>query len=77
LSGDKKDVMGNLLETVQTDNLKTAFNKYLPHVMKDARKSTIISESKTESTGDKRQATTQANETDADVVNIRKLAGIN
>ena len=77
LSGDKKDVMGNLLETVQTDNLKTAFNKYLPHVMKDARKSTIISESKTETTGDKKQATTQANETDADVVNIRKLAGIN
>ena len=45
--------------------------------MKDARKSTIISESKTETTGDKKQATTQANETDADVVNIRKLAGIN
>ena len=77
LSGDKKEVMSNLLETVQTDNLKTAFNKYLPHVMKDARKPTIISESKTETTGDKPKATTQANETDEDVINIRKLAGIN
>ena len=76
LSGDKKEVMSNLLETVQTDNLKTAFNKYLPHVMKDARKSTIISESKTETTGDKPKASTQAKQTDEDVVNIRKLAGI-
>ena len=76
LSGDKKEVMSNLLETVQTDNLKTAFNKYLPHVMKDARKSSIISESKTESTGNKPQATAQARQQDEDVINIRKLAGI-
>jgi hypothetical protein len=54
LSGDKKDVMGNLLETVQTNNLKTAFTKYLPHVMKDARTASIISESRTEKTGDKK-----------------------
>ena len=77
LSGDKKEVMGNLLETVQTDNLKTAFTKYLPHVMKDAKKASIISESRTEKTGDKTQANTQAKEQDADVLSIRKLAGIN
>ena len=77
LSGDKKDVMGNLLETVQTNNLKTAFTKYLPHVMKDAKTASIISESRTEKTGDKTQAKPQAKEQDADVVNIRKLAGIN
>ena len=76
LSGDKKDVMSNLLETVQTDNLKTAFNKYLPHVMKDAKKASIISESRTESTGDKK-AKPQAKEQDEDVISIRKLAGIN
>ena len=76
LSGDKKEVMSNLLETVQTDNLKTAFNKYLPHVMKDARKSTIISESTTITTGDRSKASTQAKQTDEDVINIRKLAGI-
>jgi hypothetical protein len=66
-----------LLETVQTNNLKTAFTKYLPHVMKDAKTASIISESRTEKTGDKTQAKPQAKEQDADVVNIRKLAGIN
>ena len=76
LSGDKKDVMSNLLETVQTDNLKTAFNKYLPHVMKDTKKASIISESRTEKTGDK-EAKPQAKETDADIIDVRKLAGIN
>jgi hypothetical protein len=76
LSGDKKEVMSNPLETVQTDNLKTAFNKYLPHVMKDVRKASIISESKTQHTGNKPQATSQAVKQDADVLNIRKLAGI-
>ena len=45
--------------------------------MKDARTASIISESRTEKTGDKTQAKTQAKEQDADVVNIRKLAGIN
>jgi hypothetical protein len=41
------------------------------------KKASIISESRTEKTGDKKQAKTQAKEQDADVVNIRKLAGIN
>ncbi len=76
LSGDKKDVMSNLLETVQTDNLKTAFNKYLPHVMKDAKKASIISESRSETTGDKK-AKPQATNTDAEIIDVRKLAGIN
>ena len=76
LSGDKKEVMSNLLETVQTDNLKTAFNKYLPHVMKDVRKASIISESKTQHTGNKPQATSQATQHDTEVLNIRKLAGL-
>ena len=65
-----------MLETVQREKGKTAFNKYLPHVMKDARKSSIISESKTETTGDRSKATPQAKQTDEDVINIRKLAGI-
>ena len=34
-------------------------------------------ESKTETTGDKPKAPIQAKETDEDVTNIRKLAGIN
>jgi len=75
LSGEKREVMSNLLETVQTDKLQTAFNKYLPHVMKDAKRASIISESKTESTGD-RQAKPQAKETTEEVNYFRKLAGI-
>ena len=77
LSGDKKEVMSNLLESVQTDKLKTSFNKYLPHVMKEGKRSSVITESKkTETTGD-RQATPQADENNEDVTSIRKLAGIN
>ena len=75
LSGEKREVMSNLLETVQTDKLQTAFNKYLPHVMKDAKRASIISESKTETTGD-RQAKPQAKETTEEVNYFRKLAGI-
>jgi hypothetical protein len=75
LSGEKREVMSNLLETVQTDKLQTAFNKYLPHVMKDTKRASIISESKTETTGD-RQAKPQAKETTEEVNYFRKLAGI-
>jgi hypothetical protein len=77
LSGDKKEVMNNLLESVQTDKLKDSFNKYLPHVMKEGKRSSIITESKkSETTGD-RQAKIQAEDNNEDVSNIRKLAGIN
>jgi hypothetical protein len=75
LSGEKREVMSNLLETVQTDKLQTAFNKYLPPVMKDTKRASIISESKTETTGD-RQAKPQAKETTEEVNYFRKLAGI-
>jgi hypothetical protein len=40
------------------------------------KKASIISESRTEKTGNK-QATPQAKEQDQDVLSIRKLAGIN
>jgi len=77
LSGEKKEVMTNLLESVQTDKLKDSFNKYLPHVMKESRRSSVITESKkTETTGD-RQAKAQADDNNEDVLSIRKLAGIN
>ena len=77
LSGEKKEVMTNLLESVQTDKLKDSFNKYLPHVMKESKRSSVITESKkTETTGD-RQAKAQADDNNEDVLSIRKLAGIN
>ena len=70
LSKDKAEVMNQLLESVQTKDLKTAYNKYLTPVMEEkatvnhAKK--IISETK----GDR------AVREDADLTDIRKLAGI-
>ena len=70
LSKDKAEVMNQLLESVQTKDLKTAYNKYLTPVIEEkatvnhAKK--IISETK----GDR------AVREDADLTDIRKLAGI-
>jgi hypothetical protein len=69
LGKEKSEVMSQLLESVQTAKLQSSFDKYLPHVM--ARKPVetgkqVISEA----AGDRAQRE------DADLTNIRKLAGI-
>ena len=70
LSKDKADVMNQLLESVQTKDLKSAYAKYLTPVMDDknvpSNAKKVISEAK----GDR------AVREDADLTNIRKLAGI-
>ena len=69
LGKEKSEVMSQLLESVQTEKLEASFNKYLPHVMADKAVETgkqVISES----SGDRAQRE------DADLTNIRKLAGI-
>jgi hypothetical protein len=69
LGKEKSEVMAQLLESVQTAKLEASFNKYLPHVMADkavAGKTKVLSESG----GDRAQRE------DADLTNIRKLAGI-
>tara|TARA_B100001093_G_scaffold242198_1_gene231975 strand:+ start:410 stop:1507 length:1098 start_codon:yes stop_codon:yes gene_type:complete len=79
LSKDHKEIMGALLESVKTDKLQNAFNKYLPSVLKeDAKPKTnkkVLSESTTEVTGNKAEASTEV-EGGADIVYLRKLAGI-
>jgi hypothetical protein len=77
LSGDKKQVMSSLLESVQTEKLRTAFDKYLPAVMNGntpAKK--VLSEGK-EITGDKQahQISGQEEKT-AEIFDIRRLAGL-
>ena len=70
LGKEKSEVMSQLLESVQTAKLQASFDKYLPHVMAErpiASTKQVISESK----GDRAQRE------DADLTNIRKLAGIN
>jgi hypothetical protein len=69
LGKEKGEVMSQLLESVQTEKLEASFNKYLPHVMADKPVETA-KQVMTESSGDRAQRE------DADITNIRKLAGI-
>jgi len=75
LSGDKRTVMKELLESVQTEKLHNAFDKYLPAVMDGgvpAKKA--LTEAK-EITGDK-QAQHISEEKTAEIFDIRRLAGL-
>ena len=77
LAKDKRDLMGNLLESVATDRLSTAYKKYLPTVLNEqatSKAQTLNESQKTEITGDK--ARTQDTDSDAEIINLRKLAGI-
>jgi len=81
LNQEKATVMRDLLESVQTGRLQTAFDKYLPAVLnninekKDSKKS-MISETVKAVTGDK-SAMTQAEEQPRDnVIDLRRLAGL-
>lgn len=83
LAKDKRSVMTDLLESVKTENLKTAFKKYLPAVLnetvsaKTETKQTLTEGKVTEHTGD-RAATTEvkSSDGDADIIQLKKLAGL-
>ena len=73
LGKEKGEVMGQLLESVQTANLQASFDKYLPHVMNEKPIVSVVSkETKviTEAAGDRSQRE------DAEMIDFRKLAGI-
>lgn len=89
LSSDKKEIMGELLESVKTENLENAYNKYLGAVLSEGTKvktkqrtlkeGTEQKPSKVEKTGDR--ARTALNESEdqelaLELQNIIKLAGI-
>lgn len=77
LTGDKREVMSSLLESTQTEKLRTAFDKYLPAVMNGntpAKK--VLSEGK-EITGDKQAPQSSGKEEKtAEIFDIRRLAGL-
>jgi len=77
LSGDKREVMSSLLESVQTEKLRTAFDKYISSVMNGATPAKkVLSEGK-EITGDKTQAQQiGSEEKTAEIFDIRRLAGL-
>ena len=77
LGGDKRRVMKELLESVQTEKLRSAFDKYLPAVMDGgAPTKKALTEAK-EITGDKQAHTTSGQqEKTAEIFDIRRLAGL-
>ena len=81
LGKDQREIMTDLLETVQTAKLRSAFDKYLPAVIDGkgpAKQKAVLSEAK-EVTGNREESQTNvSSKADADhnVVDIKRLAGI-
>ncbi len=76
LGGDKKTVMNELLESVATEKLRGAYDKYLPAVMAgEAPKKKALVEGK-EITGDKEAHPVSGDNKTAEIFTIRKLAGL-
>jgi hypothetical protein len=80
LNKEKAEVMRNLLESVQTARLSSAFEKYLPAVLEDrsAKASKVIVESLSEATGDKSARSPDADqvEQESNVIDLKRLAGL-
>jgi len=83
LNKEKATVMSELLESVQTDKLQSAFDKYLPAVLNGgaaikATQKVALTESKVEVTGDKTAKPVQKQEVveTANVFELKRLAGL-
>ena len=78
LNKEKAEVMSSLLESVQTERLQAAYEKYLPAVLNNTPTAkadkAMLSESRVEVTGDKSAKTSEESETN--VIEIRRLAGL-
>ena len=77
LNSEQREIMGELMETVKTERLNESFEKYLPSVLngKAPQKKQALVEAK-EITGNKISNTTRSSEQQADIIDIRKLAGL-
>jgi hypothetical protein len=84
LNEEKASVMKNLLESVQTPKLKSAFDKYLPAVLNTGSEKKVatkqsLSESKmiSEITGDKSaKKQTEVEEGNDNLIDFKRLAGL-
>jgi hypothetical protein len=81
LNEEKREIMKNLLESVQTTRLSAAFEKYLPAVLAEgtvkARK--VITETVSVATGDKSARSPDADqvaEETSNVIDLKRLAGL-
>jgi len=81
LNPEKSAIMQQLLENVQTDKLKTAFEKYLPAVLTNSKSTVpvntgrVLTEGLREMTGDK-SANTTAGAGNNGVSELKRLAGL-
>lgn len=77
LNKEKQEVMRNLLESVQTSRLTSAFEKYLPAVLEDrsVKASKVITESVAEVTGDKSVRVVEEQD-NGNVIDLKRLAGL-
>lgn len=77
LSKDQKEIMSELLESVQTVKLRSSFDKYLPAVLSGStpEKKKALVEAK-EITGNKESNSISSATSQAEVIDIRRLAGI-
>lgn len=82
LSNDKRKLMSSLLESVATEKLPAAYNKYLETVLNESTSTQststqTLNESRTsEITGDKTRTHEQNSGSEAEIINLKKLAGI-
>jgi hypothetical protein len=79
LSKDQREIMVDLLESVQTGRLRAAFDKYLPAVIDGkgpAKQKAVLAEAK-EVTGNRTQSNDIKADVDHNVIDIKRLAGLN
>ena len=80
LNTEQKEIMGELMESVKTSRLVESFDKYLPSVIsgntgKAPQKKQALVEAK-EITGNKLSNSNRSSESDSNIVDIRRLAGL-
>lgn len=78
LSKDQREIMTDLLESVQTNRLQSAFDKYLPTVIDGkgpAKQKAPLTEGK-EITGNRKSSSINEASADHNVVDIKRLAGL-
>ena len=77
LNKDQREIMSELLESVQTSKLRSSFDKHLPAVLSGStpEKKKALVEAK-EITGNKETNSISSANSQAEVINIRRLAGL-
>jgi hypothetical protein len=75
LNDEKREIMTNLLENVQTSRLKNAFEKYLPAVISET-KGIKKASNLTEQTGNKTAKVVDKATDDSNVIALKRLAGL-